>query len=269
MTIICNICHKEFTRTHDMYRHQQKFHAVVDSTDDKKHVCHNCGKIFSRKFTLQRHQQTICKPVSLSSPQREESYQQLVTKIKELENKLEKTSDQMTETNTLVTQIKDSPKNVLQVICITSNDNYIEMLTNKIGNYDQAIDYIKDCALSDLAGDCKLIEKLYDDDTDQSFYIDKKKANIVYYNEKKERVMENKDQFGRKIANNLQNSYLKGVNYLINKNLDKNSNPNVFLEDYDIMSWNRHIYNLSDLCYQRKMLNQLKIPNVPGSNVEN
>lgn len=264
MNTVCNICHKEFSRPYVMLQHQKKIHALKAeiSTDEKKFTCPLCGKTFSRKFTLQRHQQTICLPdKTTSSPSNvnatrvfpstmEKDFQQLVSKIKELEIKLE-------QTNGHINEIRETPKNILQVICITNSDNYLDMLTDKMGNFEQAIDYIKDCALSDVSGDCKLIEKIYDDD--QSLLLDRK-SNIIYYNEKKEQIVEHKDQFGRKLANNLQNSYLRGVNYLINKNLDRNASPNKFLDDYDIISWNRHIYNLSDNTYQKKMMTQLSIP---------
>ena len=72
-------------------------------------------------------------------------------------------------------------------------------------------------------------------------------------------MIENKVQLGRKIANNLQNSYLKGVNYLINRNLDNRLCPNKFLETYDLQAWNQHIYNLSNLTYQKKIINNLNI----------
>ena len=72
-------------------------------------------------------------------------------------------------------------------------------------------------------------------------------------------VIEEKDVFVRRLANNLQNSYLKGINYLINDNLENRRDPNKFLEDYDICIWNEHIYNLSNANYQRKMFNQINL----------
>lgn len=135
------------------------------------------------------------------------------------------------------------------------------MLTDRMGNFDQAIDYITDCALSDLTGDCKLIEKIYRNHNDEvGFTIDQKNTKIYYQNERNESISETKESFGRKLANNLQNSYLKGINYLINKNLDQRIDPNKFLDQYDLMSWNEHIYHLSDSNHQRKIINQLSIP---------
>jgi len=154
--------------------------------------------------------------------------------------------------------------NVLNLICVTGNDNYLDMLTEKIGNFEQAIEYIKDCALSDISGDCKLIEKIYlsesTNDKNNIFFSDASRNKITYYNEKLEQVRENRASFGKKLANNLQNSYLKGINYLINRNLTNRESPNKFLEEYDLMAWNAHIYNLSDIVYQRKIVNQLNLP---------
>jgi hypothetical protein len=41
---------------------------------------------------------------------------------------------------------------------------------------------------------------------------------------------------------------------------DHKIDPNQFLADYDVMMWNRHIYQLSDYHHQRKMISQLNIP---------
>ena len=80
-------------------------------------------------------------------------------------------------------------------------------------------------------------------------------------NEKQERIVDVKGiQLGKKLANNLQNSYLKGVNYLINKNLENKRCPNKFLEEYDIQAWNQHIFALSDAKYQKKLVANLDIP---------
>jgi hypothetical protein len=47
---------------------------------------------------------------------------------------------------------------VLQVISIGSTDNYLDMLTQEWGNCDQPVESIKNCALSNLSGDCQLIK---------------------------------------------------------------------------------------------------------------
>ena len=146
----------------------------------------------------------------------------------------------------------------MNIICVTGHDNYLDMLTDQMGDFNQAIEYIKDCALSDLAGDCKLIEKIYTNPNNElCFTTNAKRSQITYHNESKERVTPSRDLFGRKLANNLQNSYLKGVNHLINTNLNSRHDPNQFLADYDLMTWNQHIYQLSDHQHQRQLLAQL------------
>ena len=103
-----------------------------------------------------------------------------------------------------------------------------------------------------------LIQKIYFQNSEQQlnniYFIDKSRTTIQYFNEK---VTDSKELFIRKLANNLQNSYLKGV---INQNLDNHHCPNKFLEEYDIQTWNHHIYELSDQKYQKKIMSSLNIP---------
>jgi len=163
--------------------------------------------------------------------------------------------------------LEEKPSNItvnnqLQVVCVGNNDNYLDMLTENWG-FDRALGFIKDCALSNLTGDCKLIEKIYLDKGDSISYIDKNRTKLTYFDEKQNKIIDVRGmQLGKKLANNLQNSYLKGVNYLINQNLVNKSCPNKFLEDYDLQEWNQHIYDLSDSRYQRKIINQLNIPHI-------
>ena len=146
---------------------------------------------------------------------------------------------------------------------MTDKDNYLDMLTDRLGDFQLALDYLKDCALSDLTGDCKLIDRIYQqNNTNQvpSYTTNKKRTMVYYRNQTNQPIVENKEAFVRKIANNLQNSYLKGVNHLINQTLDQRCNPNKLLDDYDLLAWNQHIYNLSDVSYQKKLINQMEIP---------
>ena len=247
-------------------------------------ICQYCQRPFTMKHHLTRHiKEKRCKylknvnpPISSSYPQIENEVKLLKKQIEELKNNIPQGNrindttdihDRITAVEKRLEQQEKEPRisnNVLQVICVTGSDNYLDMLTNRIGNFEQAVDYIKDCALSDLSGDCKLIEKIYMEqpvfDTTNIYFSDKGRTKVIYYNEKREQVSDNRTSFGRKLANNLQNSYLKGINYLINKNLDGHMCPNKLLEDYDLLTWNNHIYNLSDNTYQRKIINQLSIP---------
>ena len=211
-------------------------------------ICPHCGREFTMKHHLKRHiDERRCKVLKT-----------LVTKEKPQSDVDERLS--MIERRLELQERNTKSNNTLHVICVTEHDNYLEMLTQRIGNFDHAIDYIKNCALSDVSGDCKLIEKIYFDESESIHYVDKSRSKVIYYNEKEEQIRDTKVALGRKLANNLQNSYLKGINYLINKNLSERINPNKFLDDYDLSAWNDHIYHLSDLGYQKKVINQLDIP---------
>ena len=257
-----------------------------DSVDDneeedkhqKQHICPQCNVNFTRKFNLDRHQQYYCRSkkdepllmldairgqlqknalIKVSSTEDHQLISTLSEKIKELERRLE---DNYTE-------LKEKPSNVhnniLQVVCVGSNQNYLDMLTEEFGDYDRALNFIKECALSHLTGDCKLIQRIYFQNSGEApiKYLDRSRNKLEYVDENKKKIIDYKGQkLGRILANNLQNSYLKGVNYLINQNLDNNKCPNKFLDEYDVQSWNNHIYELSDAKYQRKIINSLDIP---------
>ena len=193
---------------------------------------------------------------------------QVVEKMKEETNltSLPQIEQQVQILKNKVNQLTDKPlinnQNILQVVCVGQKDNYLDMLTQEYNDFDRALEFIKDCALSSLSGDCKLIEKIYLNQGPQLnlYFVDKNRTKIEYYNENKELVRDTKELFGRKLANNLQNSYLKGVNHLITDNLENKRCPNKFLEDYDLQMWNQHIFDLSDLHYQKKIINRLNIP---------
>jgi len=132
----------------------------------------------------------------------------------------------------------------LQVVYVGHNENYLDVLSTRMG-FDSAIGFIKDCALADVKGDCRLIERVYSDNG---------KVRFAENTHTKDPAT---NQLAKKLAGNLQTSYLKGVNYLINSSLDSNYCPVKLLEEHDLQSWNRHIYELSDYKYQKKILEQL------------
>lgn len=63
------------------------------------------------------------------------------------------------------------------------------------------------CALSNLTGDCKLVEKIYMSPGSESNiqFTDRKRTCVEYFNEKKEKVKDTVEALRRKLANNLQN----------------------------------------------------------------
>ena len=256
---------------------------------NKEIICQHCGVKFTRKDNLTKHiNKGRCKKLKNKRPngntnmdddayknhticdleKKVEILVEEITKLKDgqipvsLENRLCDLEQKPISFEHRISSLEQRPSvinNNLQIICVGQNDNYLDMLTQQWG-FDKAIEYIKDCALCSLTGDCKLIEKIYiENHPDSINYIDKKKTQIQYFDENKNKIIDNKVQFGKKVANNLQNSYLKGINHLINENLNNRRCPNKFLEDYDIQAWNQHIFDLSDIGYQKKIVNNLNI----------
>ena len=254
------------------------------------HICEYCNESFSRKDALVRHiRKKRCKmqrleSIGITPEEVKELLKNKQTKkitLKKLTPEINTKNDTIQDNSKFVTESdlkqlelrlaeklkreleQQKPNNItnnLQIVCVGNNDNYLDMLTDQWQSFDKALEYIKNCALSQLLGDCKLIEKIYMSGEQSSIkYTDKSRTKIEYLNEKEEVVRDTKELFGKKIANNLQNSYLKGVNYLITKNLTNRRCPNKFLEDYDLQTWNQHIFDLSDSLYQKKMVNNLNI----------
>ena len=82
------------------------------------------------------------------------------------------------------------------------------MLTEQL-DFDRALGFIRECALSSLKGDCRLLERIYLNHGNESAirYVDKNRTKIEYYNENKEKVIDHRGLLlGKKLANNLQNN---------------------------------------------------------------
>jgi hypothetical protein len=256
------------------------------------HICEYCKKTFGRKDTLTAHIKSYCRKkekeqenkfIIVEDPSTEKFKEKIesidmIEKMSILEKEMcllklqtnqeiAELKDEKQKINQEIAELKEKTfgvtNNILQVVCVSPNDNYLDMLTERFGNFQQALEYIKNCALSNITGDSKLIEKIYlsqgDFDQVSIRFLDKAKTKVEYLNEKKERVIESKQSFSKKIANNLQNSYLKGVNYLINRNLDNRLCPNKFLKSMFTIRLH-YISDLSDQQYQKRMINQLNIP---------
>ena len=198
MSHICPTCQYQFTRSYDLRRHIEAIHNRVKAPA-KIHECTLCHKIFSSKSNLNRHRRAFHNDPSQTStfsttlpnvpnvpntpdvpnapnapdvpnaPVAEKIAEYVIERInqslidrneafkKEVDARVDA---RVTDLKQEIQQIKPS-NNVLQVVCIGSNDNYLQMLTEKMGDIVPAIEYIKQCALSDINGDSLLLEKVY------------------------------------------------------------------------------------------------------------
>lgn len=265
---------KKFNNDNEPVNEIIEIQLPINDRLKKEQICEKCGHKFSRSDSLKRHLEFYCKaqvpeilevepPQQLQTVKLEKEIDLLKRKIEEMEKNDQKHSENLEK-------LKAEPKvvnnnQILQILCVGGNQNYLEMLTEHWGDYDKALCFIKDCALSNLTGDCKLLEKIYFSSKNSNEcpikYLDKNRKKLEYLDENKEKVIDPQGlRLAKILANNLQNSYLQGVNYLINKTLENRRCPNQFLDEYDIQSWNNHIYELSDIKYQKKIINNLDIP---------
>lgn len=257
----CNICNKSYSYEGNYLKHMQT-HNEVD--DPRRFPCPLCGRLFSRKANMLRHSQSYCKAdemVKLAEKITKECSEKIENKLSQ---KFEESMKATQELKVNVDKISKNPQqinnNILQVMCVGQKDNYLDILTEQCG-FEQALEYVKNCALSDVNGDVRLIQKIYFDGNRPADYpirfLDKKRGKLEFIDENRDLIDDPTGYLlAQRLGNSLQSTYLKGVNYLIERNLNNRLCPNKFLEQYDIMTWNQHIYDLSD-CQRRHKLVKL------------
>lgn len=245
---VCPRCTRAFTSMRGLDAHSNR--KIQCSTEEKKDnsklnveyfVCKGCNATYSHKNSLIRHQKMYCKQIE-----------------NDRLNSLEKQVEDLVKNPRNVHNINNinNISNNLKVVCIGSSDNLLDMLSEDIG-FDRALEFIKDCALSSLNGDCKLLEKIYQTESNESIkYTDNKRTTLEYYDHNQKKITEKGNVLGRLLANSLQSSYLKGINFLVKEKTNKDKK----IEDHDIQTWNAHIYLLSDQRYQKTLVSNLKIP---------
>jgi uncharacterized C2H2 Zn-finger protein len=234
-----------------------------------KCTCPHCLKLFATQSNLTRHiNQGYCIGVSRNQ------VEILTNKLKALEER-EKTIDSLVNTtNHLVNSVDkmeqslktigESPiSNNLNVMCLGSRDNLLDMLSLELG-LPETLTLIKNCALSRSGGDCHILEKVYllKDKRPALMYANKSKTQYVYYNEKNTRIVENNSEvIAKKLAGILQSTYSKGISFF-ETDLYGNvrDEETIKVESSDRDNWNSHIQELNETKYQKKVLKSLHIP---------
>lgn len=257
---------KENTVNRDQIRSSitltKKIKLITDNKGKSLYICGFCDRSFSHKNNLYRHQKHYCHKKTTDNVKKSDDA--VISKLRDQIEEMKQDISELRDRKLVFHQNVQNNQNVLQVLCVGSNDNYLDMLTEK-WDFQQALEYVKNCALSDINGDCKLLQKVYFPESQSDEfpirYLDRTRNKIEYLDENRQRVVDVRGvTLGKKLANNLQNSYLKGINHLVTNNLEKRLCPLKFLGDYDVQSWNRHIYRLSDPKYQKQLISHLDIP---------
>jgi hypothetical protein len=268
---------------------------IIDPSQiGKKPSCPYCHKQLAHISSVNRHMKDgSCRVQNPNSSKKEliksnndrqliiETMGQKFDKFTEkIEKSIEKGIEAMKQ-QALITPslISSSPAHIsnnhLNILCVGKNDNLLDMLSSAEG-IANALTYMKDCVLAQLAGDCRILERAYKLDTEQAaiMYANKSKTKYCYYDERRRLTVEgNAAVMAKKLAGILQRSYLKGMegfktNILGEKRecisedmLNVGKMPE--LEAYDIHLWNEHVQRLADEKYQKKVLRSLKIPMAP------
>jgi len=226
---VCDQCDRSFTYKNNLYRHKKHYCITGDpvATKQNQTVTASTTATYhpSHQLPPQQHQppthphqphqpyaiRVSSRPsiVGSSDHKPDDEITFLRKKIQELERAQEEFKHIQHKQESKITELKETQRqNVLNVVCIGSNENYLDMLSNEMGNFDQALEYVKECALSSLSGDCKLIQKIYKSSDRYPFsYMDKSGQMISFLDENKHHIIDSHGtKLGKKLAHNLQNS---------------------------------------------------------------
>lgn len=273
-TYICRDCQAEFSKHCLLQRHIERKNGCLKNQKSKDrsinaYVCDCCTRGFTRSSDLSRHFK-IC-PVlkkqeekQLKNDQVEILKQEMQRQNQEMYQKLSQLIDQkcgsQLQSQSQSQSIINVNNNTLQVLCVGPQDNYLDMLSQEMG-FDRALEFVIGCALSDHNGDLRLMEKVYI--TNRKAHecpiriLDYKKGKFQFTDENHQVVIDpNGHVLGRRICGNLQSTYLKGISHLSMScgNPDNKESPRRILEDYDIVTGNKHVYKLSDSKMHNKIM---------------
>lgn len=249
-----------------------------------KCMCPKCSKLFATKGSLTRHiNGGYCIEFSRNQVAEVNSLKDELKVLRELVEKSNQTAEKSNQIAEKYQQIVEScqhnpsaqrafnlHQNNLNVMCLGSKDNMLDILTTRHGHH-KALTFVKDSALNRLKGDCTILEKVYILGTDRPaiMYANGSKIQYVYYDENNNRVVETNVQvMAKKLADNLQRTYLKGMGSLhidLADNLRDDHIPSLSkklpsIEAHDIQTMNERVHELQDEKYQKKVLKSLKIP---------
>ena len=131
--------------------------------------------------------------------------------------------------------------NILQVVCVSQTNNYLDWDTPIAPFLVKLLNF----------GGYGGIPN----------YIDKARTRIEYFDEKQELKIDKKNNFAANYPIICKIYFFKSIAKSKSSDFCNTFFKSIFLEEYDIQTWNQHIYNLSDISYQKKLMNQLNIPN--------
>lgn len=160
------------------------------------------------------------------------------------------------------------PIEEIQVTAVGEDDDFFEILIKEVGDEEKLLRFIMSCAQDGLAGDWRLLNRVYFDKkkTKIGFPItcinsDRNRGKYEFIDENGTRIFDkNGVLLSKRLARSLQNTYLKISNRLIKISIAKYADPMNFLAENDLQAVNSHVEQLSTEHYQKKLLGTLKYP---------
>ncbi len=241
--------------------------------------CPHCQQVFTCQKGLTKHINQVRCQVLRDQIQEQNYFEKFkCTHEEQMKHEIRKGIEALKED--LLNDIRDNQmallpysqavnNNNLNVMCLGSNDDLLQILTSR-SDIVQALTMIKDSALGKLAADCRILERIYFPENMKPaiMYANTAKTQFVYYDEKKNRVVESSAKvIAKKLAGNLQCAYLKSFNEFRRDRRDYDTEAEwqchknrPTLEAYDKDVLNTHIQRLQDDRYQKKILIGMKIP---------
>jgi hypothetical protein len=255
---------------------------VTSETISAKLHCEYCPITFTAKSSLDRHLKNRCKgKKALKEQERDEATAISLATAQEVAS----LKIQMAEMARIIQETAKAPAvqnntNNLNVMCLGSKDNILDILVAKQG-FLKALTMVKQSALGRLTGACTILQKAYFPEGVKPAIMHPRnsKSTYVYYDENNKRVVEkNSSIMAKKLADIIQQTYLKGMNCLKKDILgvDKTDEGQPYrnemaklgqvdllkleLGPYDIQDWIEAVHELRDEKYQKRILKQLPIP---------
>ena len=263
---ICRYCGGEFTRSDNLARHTT---LCLASNPVKKRKIKMFWKTLAKKDEVIASQDnTIKQLVNIVRGVAED--------VKDLKKDAQLSKQLVVDMKKIAEDVDDLKKNPsvinnnLQIICVTGKDNYLQKITDIMGDEYAALKYIVNCAIGGIDGDCKLIEKNYAKGAPlpgsssevvivPSITVSKSKSEVVYYDENKNKVTTSIVSFAYTIAENLMTCYLKTLAQLTNGTLNNRQCPNKFMEEYNLQLMQEHVYELIKPINKRKVIDKLDL----------
>lgn len=276
----CTQCDRKFKYKRSYQKHLEMEHSIVLSKANSNNIsisplianissesiekqesykCQYCNKTFARMYGLRRHiEDNSCKlyqVINLKSEILKEIQQEL--KISN-DNNNNLVIEQLNKLSDKIDNIKPHNQTVNinnlnnYSINITTGSDYLNMLSDRMG-FTDALEFVKDCALSGISGDVKLLMKVYcdgiNDDQIPIRFHNEKCMRLSYIGDNGHVIKDaNGEGLSIKLGENIQNTYLHGAQEL---------NKYDPLPQYDMEAFITHTHSLRDPFVKKKILRQL------------